>query len=55
MWASNNKQTVAFTLLCVTAPMAFVMYALTGYVKATEMQQSKQPIEQRESVKKDKL
>jgi uncharacterized membrane protein len=29
MRASNIKQTIAFSLLCVAAPMAFVMYALT--------------------------
>ena len=110
MRASNTMQMIAFSLLCVTAPMAFVMYALTypsnrsvadlcstvgfviflllfvwsvwslrrhraraivgllmsavvfwllliipGYVKAKEMQQPKQPVEQTESVKKDKL
>jgi hypothetical protein len=109
MWASNKRQTIAFTLLCLTAPMAFVMYVMTyssnrsladacstvgfvllllllvwsvwslrrrrrqaivgllmsavvfwllliipGYVKAKEMQQLKEPIESRDSVKKDK-
>jgi len=29
MVVADNKHRLAFTLLCVTAPMAFVMYALT--------------------------